>query len=352
MTDEIRIVNQTAPKCVVTTRSGLELTGNCQIPDYGTVFTLGPGSNRVFSENSSPAVIKRKGKPDLPVPSADANNVITQFGAVGVPSPKLPAGLLNESIAAECAMWYCLQAHNVSVRAGKISDEVVEIWSKASIKEQFGDGSGQNVTFNDIPKSFNTEGDVAYGLGPFQMYAMREYTNETIIGNVSADGTAGVVAPSTDFVEGLHSSFHDIDNWMDRLTLSMTNEIRINQGRDEKTRQEPEERYASTVFINQVTTVVRWEWITFPAAITFLAIVYMIVEIVRTEYSGAEAWKQDEFMPLCLTMDDNEVLKEIRMGQQEPEGLKKRIGRVRVGLQRRDGNGDRGPLGLARVDGE
>lgn len=60
------------------------------------------------------------------------------------------------------------------------------------------------------------------------MYVMREYMNEIIIGNVLVDGIVGVVVLLIDFVEGLYSSFYDIDNWMDCFILSMINEICIN----------------------------------------------------------------------------------------------------------------------------
>jgi hypothetical protein len=135
---------------------------------------------------------------------------------------------------------------------------------------------------------------------------------------------------------------------MDRLTLSLTNEIRVNQGREGPIKQEPEKRYASTVLINQVTTVVRWPWLSFPAAITAISIIYMFIEMVRTTYSDAQAWKQDEYMPLCLAMDDAQLLGEVREGQYEPDGLRKRIENFRVGMKRRAGDG--GPLVLGQSE--
>jgi hypothetical protein len=346
LTDEIVIVNRTAPLCAATTPSGLMVRGQCRVADFGAVWSFGPGSGRNFANESSDTYLKRKGEADLHLPQKMGRNIIANFGAIGVPNTKLPGGLLTESLAAECGLWYCLQAHNISVTRGEVSDKVVETWSKAGVdRDEF--GTNTNVTFVDVPKSFNLEDKVEYGLGPMQMYAMKSHTNKTFVGNVSSDGTVSVVAASSDYAEGMHASFHDLDKWMDRLTLSMSNEIRYNHGNESRQQLAQEERYKATVYRNQVTVVVRWPWLIYPIVLIAISIAVMVYEMVVTEYGGAMPWRQDDFLKMCLVLDDS-IVAQANEGLDKPDGIEKNVADINVGLRRLGRDGLEGPLGLVR----
>lgn len=332
ITDKIRFNYTYSPSCILTT-SSLKIQGQCGYSDFGAAFTLGPASGRVFSSNISG------------VPARDADNIIAEFGAIGIPANKGLTATLNDSLAAECAIWYCLQARNVSVRLGVLRDEIVETWSNASRPQYDGwDASeSDNVTFTNIPKSFNVASDQAkaYGLAPMQMYAMRAYANTTFFGNVSIDGTVGGAWSSTDYAEGLYNSFDNIHAWMDRLAMSMTNDVRSNGSAGFK----ESARYRGTALSNQVTIVVRWAWMVYPAVMVGLSIVYLVIEMVRTSRMGdVRPWKDDPLMPLYVDMDA-QLRDEARRGLDEPNGIEKRVGEYAVRFRRGD---DRLPAGFVR----
>ncbi|KAL7627276.1 hypothetical protein AAE478_001465 [Parahypoxylon ruwenzoriense] len=317
LTDEINFIRSPSEFCILALPNGVTLNGYCSSTDSMTVFTLGPGSGRAF------------GSSDPRVPKRDAPNVIGEFSALGLPGSKTPGATLNDSRAAECGIWYCLQARNVSVQLGELGDVVVDTWSEAITIESA--PYPGNVTFVNVPPIFNTEPDAFYGMAAMQMYAMKQYLNRTIVGNVSADGLLDVVWSSTDYAEGVHSGFDDLDTWMDRLTKSMTNNIRQN------TTVAPDRGlHQGTAFVSQAIFVVRWEWIVYPVALVFLSTIHLIIEIVRTSRSGASPWKSDALLPICMNIDE-EVRDKAVMGVDEPDGIKREIGGYRVRLANVDG---------------
>ncbi|WYZ38223.1 hypothetical protein EsH8_III_000137 [Colletotrichum jinshuiense] len=267
LTDEIHVSRGPPPMCTVTSPDGSQLSGKCNAnkgenAEPMTVFTIGNGSGRVF-DSSIPRMVK-----------SDASNLIAEFSALGVPSSKLPQATLKESLATECTIWYCLQAHNVSVELGELKDSVVDTWSEIS-GSSYPDGS--NVTFTNIPFDFNTEANGLYEMGPMQVYAMRSYAKEVIVGNVSVGDALGVVSMSiSDYAEGMHAGFDNVDTWMERLTRSMTNDIRLNNNEHTEG-----SRFRGTMFVSQVTFLVHWDWMLCPVALILPLIVYLMVVPVR-----------------------------------------------------------------------
>ncbi|CAH0051659.1 unnamed protein product [Clonostachys solani] len=293
-TPDIKFNRSSGSYCSVTAGK-LEVKGQCGFSDFGTVFKIGAGSGKVFSLE------------DVPL-EADAPNVIAEFGAIGVPASLTPEATLNKSLAAECAVWYCLQAREVNVEMGVLSDRVAEKWHKANRTTGANDPTS-NVTFTDIPASFNADSKDTYGLGYMQMYGMESYFKTIVQGNVSADGTVGTKSSSTDYAEGLHNGFDDISSWMERLTRSMTNEARtsgnVTTTRNNRSSQDKSERYSGTALSNQAMFYVRWTWIIYPAAVVLISVLYLVLEIVRTaSMHDVRPWKDDPLMPLYLDLDE------------------------------------------------
>lgn len=317
LTEEIEIIRSPSELCIVTMPSGVSLRGYCNSIDWMTVFTLSPGSGRAFNSTH----------PNTPKP--DAPNVIGQFSVLGLPASVTPGATLNESRAAECGIWYCLQARNVSVELGKLKDETVDIWSEA-IEIASAPYSG-NVTFTNIPPAFNVGDEDVYGMAAMQMYAMKQYLNTTIVGNVSADGVVGVVASSNDYADAVFNNFDNLDAWMERLARSMTNNVRQNS-----TGVTDMSRYQGTAFANQAIYVVRWDWISYPAALILLSAIYIIVEMARTTYNKSPPWKSDPLLPICINIED-EVREKAVTGMDVPDGVKGKIGEYRARLRSSSG---------------
>ncbi|KAK3900406.1 hypothetical protein C8A05DRAFT_45743 [Staphylotrichum tortipilum] len=316
--------------CSVSTPGGIQINSSCDL-DFGIVFTLGPGSGEVFSSHKAPLA---RGAP----------NVIAEFGALGLPVRQSLNATIRESLATECALWYCLQAHNVSVRQGVLEDEVVETWSRVNATGNAGGEAmvgGRRVVFIDIPASFNIEPGEVYGLGPMQMITIQQYFNKTVVGNVTADGYTRGIWSTTDYAEGLHNSFDDVDSWLDRLTRSMTNEVRLSGWNASST---AARYYRGTVLSSQVMFIVRWLWLIYPAGLVALSVLCLIIAATQTlGMTDVRAWKDDPLVPLCLDLDV-QLRERARAGLLEPNGTRKLVGRHHVLVTRGD---DGFPMGFA-----
>ncbi|KAI5862008.1 hypothetical protein GGS23DRAFT_574130 [Durotheca rogersii] len=312
LTEDISYDRLTSSLCRLTLLDGPRLQAYCDSEDFMPVFTLGPGTGRVFDTS------------DPRIPSRDAPNTIGEFSALGLPGSKTPGNIMTESRAADCGLWYCLQARNVSVQLGELSDVIVDTWSKA-ITIESAPFTG-NVTFTDIPPNFNTEPEAVYGMAAMQMFGMRQYLNKTVIGNVSADALLGVVASTTDYAEGIHANLDEMDDWIARLTRSMTNNVRENN-----VVPSDQDLHRGTIFGNETVFTIRWGWIAYPAVLVFLSTLYLIVEVVRTAYGGAAPWKSDALLPICIGIDEEAKQRAI-VGVYEPDGTKEEIGKSRVRL--------------------
>ncbi|KAK1637876.1 hypothetical protein BDP81DRAFT_480740 [Colletotrichum phormii] len=299
----VGVCGSSSARCLVTAPDGARLQGYCGSgSDFMPVFNISTGSNRTF-ESTDPRMIK-----------ADAPNLIAQFSGLGIPGGMPATTPLDDSRAAECALWYCLQARNVSVESGQLKDEIVDTWSEVTGGST---ADGRNVTFANIPANFNTEAGKSYGMGPFQMYAMQ-----------GADGTLGIVFTSASpFADGMHASFGDVDSWMERLTRSLTNDVRLNSNDTTSY-----DAFRGTVMASQVIIVVRWGWIVYSVALVAVSAIYLVAEVMRAKRKGLLPWKSDVLLPVCMDMDD-EIREKAAGGIIEPGGLKRLVGDVPVQLK-------------------
>ncbi|KAI0471148.1 hypothetical protein F4859DRAFT_505064 [Xylaria cf. heliscus] len=311
LTSEIKIIQYTSSLCAVSVGS-LNLTGSCdsEILDFMPIFKIGRGSGRVFERVD-----------DI---RWDSPNLIGTFSALGLPGSKTLSSGLDGSVATECGLWYCLQAHDVSVQLGETVDSVIRSWNKA-ISLAPGSTNG-NITFISVPDEMNVNSTDLYGMPNIQVTGMTQYVNKTFVGNVNADGGLGVIAPSTDFAEGLQRSMDDPHSWIDRLARSMTNDIRSNQSIVGTSTE-----YDGITYITGVIIIVRWPWIVYPASLVLLSLVYLVYIMTYTAQLNVHPWKSDALLPLYLQLDSD--LKETAEGGvEEPNGIKDRIGRYRVKL--------------------
>lgn len=319
LTEEIRI-SRSSPEsdnCVVSFGL-LVFEGLCETIDWMQVFTVGPSSGRIFKSLEAEGI------------RWDSQNLIGTFGAVGLPHNISYSSGLNQSVATECALWYCLQAHEVKVVLGKTEDNVVQTWSHVQDLEP---GYTGNITFKNVPGSMNVDASDKYGMSFKQVLGMSQYLNKTFIGNVSADGGLQVLYPDTDFAGGMHRGLDDTNAWIDRLARSMTNEIRLN---NTVANAASEGRYHGTTNTTEVVIVVRWKWIIYPAALVLLSMAYLFYAILYTTRLQVQPWKADALVPLCLRLD-NDLEYLAADGFDDEGGINKKIGESTVKLQM-DGN--------------
>jgi Zn-finger nucleic acid-binding protein len=328
--------------CNVTAPGNLTLRGSCNLQDFGPIMTIGPGTGEVFS------------RLDEAPPSSDALPVITQFGILGLPQMMPANTTINNSIATECGLWYCVQARKIWVDQGELHDEIVEtsfttqeIDSEVTLEAQ----RNGRINFTDIPSSFNTDPGEHYGIHVREMFALDKYFASILLGNVTMDGGLGVATPTTDFAEAAHIGLNDIDAWIQRLAKSMTNNIRtigyVQTGTQELSGENAQPmpdkqpvpdiaRYEGTARSNQVFFIVYWSWLAYPAAMVALTTLYLGFEATRTALlQDIRPWKDDTMMPLSMSLDEHsrEVARE---GLVEPKGARERLGRLEMTITRGD----------------
>ncbi|CAI0644526.1 unnamed protein product [Colletotrichum noveboracense] len=320
-TDEI-IIDGLGGSCNVSTPSGIKFTGGCGNEWEGTKFMVGAGSGKVFSL-----------VPEAPGHS-EAPHIIVDFGALGIPpGVNNTMGPLHEGlVATDCALWYCLQAHKVSVVEGKLTDEIVKTWSKVNESEGL-----ESYNFLQAPSEpFNLDPDERYYIAQHQMSTVQDY-----LSNQNISGTVARYLPTyhstTDFADGMYSAFDDPVSWIERFAWSMTNEVRSLGDRyaqltfsaeppDVRTYASQNVRYRGTARSSQVFVTVSWFWLTYPALMVLLTVVFRVFEATRTSFQkDIRAWKDDSMVPLCINLDER-VREIARTGFIEPKGAMKLVG--------------------------
>ncbi|KAJ0337342.1 hypothetical protein COL922a_006895 [Colletotrichum nupharicola] len=282
-TDEI-IIDGLGGSCNVSTPPGIKFTGGCGNEWEGTKFMVGAGSGKVFSL-----------VPEAPDHS-EAPHIIVDFGALGIPpGVNNTMGPLHEGlVATDCALWYCLQAHKVSVVEGKLTDEIVKTWGKVNESEGL-----ESYNFLQAPSEpFHLDPDERYYIAQHQMSTVQDY-----LSNQNIRGTVARYLPTyhstTDFADGMYIAFDDPVSWIERFAWSMTNEVFV---------------------------TVSWFWLTYPALIVLLTVVFLVFEATRTSFQkDIRSWKDDSMVPLCINLDER-VREIARAGFIEPKGAMKLVG--------------------------
>jgi hypothetical protein len=318
ITTEIIYQRSSSSFCTVSL-DNLRLNGSCtgNSSETKTAFISGRGSGRIF-QSLAPDEIQ-----------SDSPNLIANFNALGLPGPQSLILGFNDTIAKECAVWYCIQAHKISVNLGQLQDVTVGTWSRA---QNLTSGANGNITFVDIPDKMNVEPSDKYSVASSHVSIMSSYsTTNYFIGYAVADGISQDIYPSSDYVGGMHKNLDHIDDWMTRLTRSMTNDARLNSLNDAENPRYHGIAYTNTVFIH-----VRWLWIGFPTGLVLLSMFYLLFAILQTSKLNVLPWKSDALLPIYMRLEDD-LISLATPGINEREGIKKRIGSCRVNLKTENG---------------
>jgi hypothetical protein len=144
-------------------------------------------------------------------------------------------------------------------------------------------------------------------------------------GNVSIGPTA--YKPSSDLVYGAWNGSTNASAWISNLATSMTNVMR-------STDTVSRDQYNGSQY--ELTVTVRWEWLTFPAALVVASLVYLLIIMFQTAASPVYSWKGSPLTMFLFELD-RDISQEAH-GQVEIQGgLMKTIGDTKVRMLREDG---------------
>lgn len=169
--------------------------------------------------------------------------------------------------AYECALWFCLQSYRVTVRNGIQNSVTIANWSKTEFSAQMGSHYNEFI-FVDIPPALHADDRARYAIPIDSIEVLRTFTNSLMSGNAS--GIGGAVTYSSDWIEAMVDATSDIEGWIARLSLSMTNDIR--QSGIVSTNVSA---YSGTAYVMAPHVRVNWYWVVYPMTLMIMAFCYL-----------------------------------------------------------------------------
>ncbi|KAI1077411.1 hypothetical protein F5B20DRAFT_583407 [Whalleya microplaca] len=125
--------------------------------------------------------------------------------------------------AFECAMWFCLKSYNVTVTNGIQNSTIIANWSKTDLSTEMS-GNFDEYEFVDVPPELYVKNQTRFAVPTDSIEALRSFMGSLMLGNASEIG--GIVDYSSDWVQAMQNATSDLTSWMEKLSLSMTNDIR------------------------------------------------------------------------------------------------------------------------------
>ncbi|KAK3987012.1 hypothetical protein QBC44DRAFT_401223 [Cladorrhinum sp. PSN332] len=125
----------------------------------------------------------------------------------------------------ECALWFCVQAHRISVNNGIQNNTIVGNHSTISLALTNSAHGGEHV-FVNIPTSLNTDNTTRYAVTHEAMLALRSFMTSITEGTVMT--TLNAIDSSSDWVEAMsNATSWDSSRWIETFASSLTNEFRL-----------------------------------------------------------------------------------------------------------------------------
>ncbi|KAI9932361.1 hypothetical protein ASPWEDRAFT_68137 [Aspergillus wentii DTO 134E9] len=189
----------------------------------------------------------------------------------------------------ECALWFCIQAYNVTTSNGVQHREIVDTWSEYAPRNQYG------VNFTSPPPSFNVAPGSFFGIENYTLHDARSTANRIFNGTNKALNPAGEGSQ----IDTMMQNIRDMHPWIKSISESMSQALQQSYPVDNST----DDYYAGTVYHDQIYIHVRWGWITFPAVILVLTTVYFILIAHQTRNSPVGAWKDSLMAVMGVKLD-------------------------------------------------
>ncbi|KAI2638562.1 hypothetical protein GGS21DRAFT_488654 [Xylaria nigripes] len=167
--------------------------------------------------------------------------------------------------AHQCGLWFCLRSYNVTVMNGIANRSVTAEWSKSEATS----GADEYV-FQDIPAEMNVLNRTRYSVPLESIHTLKTFINKLTIGNASQ--LAGIVSYDTDWIQAIEAASKDLNGWISRFALSLTNHIQLTG----TVRPDGNVGYGGTAYIMTSHVKVNWYWVAYPVSLMFFAFMYLL----------------------------------------------------------------------------
>ena len=238
--------------------------------------------------------------------------------------------------AAECALWFCVQAYDVSTTVGKQVQNVGGNWTTVFYPNTTANEGWDTIDFKNIPDDFNVVPGQTYSFSYLQLQSLRDSFdfNQTITNTEDyMNSEAGGLYVSSDIATSMWRGSQDWTHWIETLSTSLTNAIRANWPASNATHS----HYAGQANSTQSYVNVRWAWLAFPAAMLLASLVFFLLSVWQTYRSSARAWKDSALVLLSVTVDPD-ILDKAKGYLDQLGELLRQVGKEKVFLQNQEGH--------------
>ncbi|KAI0596517.1 hypothetical protein F4775DRAFT_594201 [Biscogniauxia sp. FL1348] len=281
-------------------------TANCTWPPFPSLAVCGTCAESHYSTNCD--------SPDHCSYSMPSGTTVSTIGAgpseyhFTVAPSNGSSDYFNETARAVFSVFDMI--YEVMVINGIQNSSTLTNWTKTDFALESSAHYDEYV-FVDIPPELHVDNNTRYSVSSESIGALRSFMATIMWGNASE--IAGVVNYSSDWVQAMQNATTDLAGWMSRLSLSMTNDVRVS-GTFDTTKML---NYSGTAYILASHVDVNWYWIVYPMILMALAFCYLAQTVWRTAR-------------------DQSIHIQVRDGMDVPEGLNDRVGRTEVELIRKE----------------
>ena len=235
----------------------------------------------------------------------------------------------SNTMASECALWFCVQAFGSSTINANQTQVVMQEFSQ--VRNATAINQDQNLPFQDIPTEMNPRPYANYTIGVIGRGALQLYLGPLFSGSVSAYPES--TNASSDVVDALWSSTGDLDKWIKTIATSLTNGIRADKtDRDQMATLEAKHDAFYDGQAYQLGYSVRWQWMILPAVLVVWSLIILATTMIRTARSPVRAWKGSPLAVLFMDVDDQ--IKKTAVDQLGVyRGLPKSVGKTKVKME-------------------
>ena len=231
----------------------------------------------------------------------------------------------THTTAAECALWFCLKTFDVSIADGKSEQVVVATWNESQFEAATSAHSDEHV-FVNMPKGMRIQQKSRYSVSDRSVKALRGFIDTLTSG--SFEYASDIVNFSSDWVEAMWQATDDLEVWIDKLSLSLTNEVR-----EHGTIRDP----YTTAYQGSASKManyvhVQWYWMIYPVLFLIMSFYYLLRTILAAARDDVAAWKGDP-LPMLFSRLDSRIQDLGSAKMDVPKGLDD-LGKLRVALSK------------------
>ncbi|KXH68792.1 hypothetical protein CSAL01_00060 [Colletotrichum salicis] len=234
----------------------------------------------------------------------------------------------TKSVAQECALWFCMKSFNFKITEGQLKQNITKRWPTTRF-ELSNSAHGDEYVFVDIPKDMNAAPESRYSVSKKALAALRRFVDPLVETTYEKQYT--IINFSSDWAEGIYNAREKLSEWVDRFSISLTNEVRLHG----EVRDKDRHRYTGHAYVEVQVIVVDWMWMLFPTGLIIISIYHLFHTIIRGARDGISVWKSDS-LPMLFCRIDASILAKVGDGMDVPNGLDEAVGDVKVCLLRED----------------